>query len=190
VACDAPTPAWVRGVAKSRVGMDSRQPAGGSKRTVGSGEWDLALAARWMLAGGGWVGVGVGWEQLEAWSWPSGSLGAVQDYWMPWVRVIVAIYTSLVGLDVGPQVELDLAFWAFAFTFCTVPISGAGMRVSGMGTGGTSPNPLDPMGRDFSPLVSPWGVNLSHPQSPVEDFSAENRVSGPHCHLYSYGSDW
>ena len=39
------------------------------------------------------------------------------------------------------------------------------------------------MGREFSPLVSPWGVNLSHPRSPVEEFPTGNRVSGSHCHL-------
>jgi hypothetical protein len=39
-------------------------------------------------------------------------------------------------------------------------LSCAGTRVSGKRTGGTSSNP---MGRDFSSLVSLWGASLPHP---------------------------
>jgi hypothetical protein len=42
-------------------------------------------------------------------------------------------------------------------------LSCAGTRVSGTRTGGTSSNPMDPMGRDFSSLVSLWGASLPHP---------------------------
>ena len=97
----------------------------------------------------------------------------------------IAIYTfCLLGW------MLDLVFWASSsMLHIFMSISGAGMRVSGTGIRGTSPNPLDPMGMEFSPLVFPWGAKLSHPRSPVEEFPAGNRVSGPHCHLESRDGD-
>jgi len=114
-------------------------------------------------------------------------MGAASDWvvWLPEEMALglaIAIYTfCLLGW------MLDLAFWAFSSMFCIfVSISGAGMRVSGTGIRGTFPNPLDSMGMEFSPLVSPWGAKLFHPRSPVEKFPAENRVSGPIAILNTY----
>ena len=64
----------------------------------------------------------------------------------------------------------------------------SGMRGSGTGDGEPSPSPLDPMGIDFPPFSSPWGIKSPHPRPLIGEFPTGNRGSGPRCHLE--GESW
>ena len=183
-----------RGLAQSH----SRPPSRGSwprqRRGWALATWApgrAAYVACWMLGIGESLGrlenLGMGAEQPSGLSRKqlAARSGCEQEQlavgclraWGNGVRVRVSccnIYLLLVELDIGPDI-LGLHIHVLYI----LSISGSGMRVSGTRIGG---HPQHPMGRGFSPLVSPWGANLTHPRSPMEEFLAGNRVSGPRCH--------
>ena len=84
------------------------------------------------------------------------------------------------GLD--GALYTSVTYWAFTWvgTWATCCVlRGAGWRGSGSGTRQPSPSPPFPTGTAFLPNVSPWRLILLPPHSLIEEFTAENRGSGP-----------